>query len=387
MESRSPMQCDEVRDLFSPLLDRDLAPEERVEAERHLRDCAECAQGFRAMRDAIGALRSLPRHPVARDFAEGVLERLHDASRAAPAVAAPARWAALVVIGVGIAIAYAELRLSTLPDGGAPIVDVAPALERMEGLLRESERRVADLSTRIAEERGAATAALERERRERSEVEAALDRELEELRRRSAEEAEARAIAEAERSRTEREWAERLAEAESGLVRTGRELSAGIARLEERLQALIEEDEERLVAAEGAAKPAPPAKRAELPLQMLREGGKRTLKTNWDHPDAIRSLFDLYESGSSDWMPLAFSALDEHFRVSAADFVTRRLAKEAPAARGRLIDGLFGARVAEPAARDREVGLIRLYKEYWLSERQGAPAPDRGTARQRPSEE
>jgi len=66
------MDCAEVREEFSALLDGELTPEARVAIEAHLSECAECLRELDRFKRVDAAYRALPQHRAPADFEQRV---------------------------------------------------------------------------------------------------------------------------------------------------------------------------------------------------------------------------------------------------------------------------------------------------------------------------
>jgi len=66
------MDCADVREEFSALLDGELAPDERKAVEAHLAQCAGCLRELERCKQVDTAYRALPRHRAPADFEERV---------------------------------------------------------------------------------------------------------------------------------------------------------------------------------------------------------------------------------------------------------------------------------------------------------------------------
>jgi hypothetical protein len=75
------MSCTHVRSDFSAYLDGDLSDSRRAAVTAHVGSCAACAAHLDGLREAAGALRSLPRLCPPESLAASVLDRLEVESR------------------------------------------------------------------------------------------------------------------------------------------------------------------------------------------------------------------------------------------------------------------------------------------------------------------
>jgi len=66
------MDCAEVREEFSALLDGELTPEVRAAIEAHLSECAECLRELERFKQVDAAYRALPQHRAPADFDQRV---------------------------------------------------------------------------------------------------------------------------------------------------------------------------------------------------------------------------------------------------------------------------------------------------------------------------
>ena len=98
------------------------------------------------------------------------------------------------------------------------------------------------------------------------------------------------------------------------------------------------------------------------PCRVLRRNGVVRLQVNWDHPDAIATLFALYHSGAPEEGRLALEELDQLYGARA-----QRRAASRDESRG-IFDGLLksNGRVAEP---DAEAQRVEIYEELWRADR------------------
>ncbi len=99
------MECTEVREEFSALIDGELAPDARAAVEAHIAQCSDCLRELDAIKRIDGSYRGLPPQSAPRGFEEGIRKAL------APAATARTRWwprlvpvlaaAALVLVVLG----------------------------------------------------------------------------------------------------------------------------------------------------------------------------------------------------------------------------------------------------------------------------------------------
>lgn len=151
-------------------LDGELAPAERLEAERHLSDCAECretAARLRALRDEAGAL---PRELVpARDLWPGIAARLQElavvpfpapSASPFPARRSPSRplalaAAAAVLMALSSLLTLQAVRRESVPGrpGAGALVLRTAAGEPVAEVDREYERAATELVAALNERR------------------------------------------------------------------------------------------------------------------------------------------------------------------------------------------------------------------------------------------
>lgn len=80
------MDCGELRERLSDLLDGTLSPPEQAELERHLVACAPCAAEEKALRETVSLLRALPVLPAPPGLRDGIRGRIEaEQSAAEPA--------------------------------------------------------------------------------------------------------------------------------------------------------------------------------------------------------------------------------------------------------------------------------------------------------------
>ena len=70
------MDCAEVREEFSALLDGELTPEARAVIEAHLSECAECLRELERFKRVDAAYRALPQRRAPADFEQRVADAL-----------------------------------------------------------------------------------------------------------------------------------------------------------------------------------------------------------------------------------------------------------------------------------------------------------------------
>ena len=99
------MECAEVREEFSALIDGELAPDARAAVEAHIAQCSDCLRDLDAIKRIDGSYRGLPPQSAPRGFEEGIRKALTAVAtartrwwpRLAPVLAA----AALVLVVLG----------------------------------------------------------------------------------------------------------------------------------------------------------------------------------------------------------------------------------------------------------------------------------------------
>ena len=69
-------RCDQVRQFFSPYRDGDLSSAAEQEVREHLQACEGCAARYARFEDALHDLRTAPRHPIPRQFAQDILQQV-----------------------------------------------------------------------------------------------------------------------------------------------------------------------------------------------------------------------------------------------------------------------------------------------------------------------
>jgi Putative zinc-finger len=132
------MTCHDAREQFSALVDDALAAGGRAAVEAHLATCADCRRELQRFRDTVSLVRAVA--PVRAP--SGFVDRLLEAARPVPwprrlvrglflpwPVKLPMEAAALVLVGVGVALVYRgspELQQSARMEPVAPVVARAP---------------------------------------------------------------------------------------------------------------------------------------------------------------------------------------------------------------------------------------------------------------------
>jgi hypothetical protein len=132
------MTCDQMRELFSALVDEALSPEERVGLDAHLASCADCRRELEGFQQTVALVRSAPpvRAPV------GFVDRVLAAARPAPwyrrlarrlfvplSVKLPVEAAAVVVVAILAVVLYREtpeLQRAARQETRPPAVSEAP---------------------------------------------------------------------------------------------------------------------------------------------------------------------------------------------------------------------------------------------------------------------
>ncbi len=79
------MDCEEIRDLFSALLENDLPLSKEREVKGHLASCADCERDFLQFQKTMNWLHSMGDVEVPADFLEGIYRKLEEAKTAPPA--------------------------------------------------------------------------------------------------------------------------------------------------------------------------------------------------------------------------------------------------------------------------------------------------------------
>jgi anti-sigma factor RsiW len=150
------MNCQELSDSLTDLLDGALAPPEEAAASAHLAACAACAALHARMSSVVAMLAELAEVEAPEGLAERVLERV---PRAAPRIGGPparrpwelrrvAGWG-LILLGIGWQAGGGELAGRAM-GGAAPVIAQAQqtvARARKEGgISGELERATTGLS-------------------------------------------------------------------------------------------------------------------------------------------------------------------------------------------------------------------------------------------------
>jgi anti-sigma factor RsiW len=68
-ENVQSQQCESVRELLSPYIDRQVSLDERQQVETHLASCATCQGELDQIRAVVTGLKALPQMAVPRSFA------------------------------------------------------------------------------------------------------------------------------------------------------------------------------------------------------------------------------------------------------------------------------------------------------------------------------
>ncbi|MEM7163986.1 MAG: zf-HC2 domain-containing protein [Planctomycetota bacterium] len=406
------MSCEQAKKLFSLEIEGELESKHQQWLESHMRDCDSCAAARRRFHEGVDALRSLPRHPVPRRFAEDVVEAAALSKR--PRVATGRwQWAAMLVICAAVMfvlLAWQEsrwraadrqqkddLRAMLRPqEADKPTTDttaedsVLAELRGVSDQLRALSAGVVDQDRQLAElvaaanERGLLlnnSIVAERELREadvrmlQSTIDTLTDR-----------------LAKLQRSATDG-WAEQVAT-------LGSQLRAGMNAIDERLQS-VEDGWQHLqpllaraelasqgdyVGAEapshdGTGAPGEGMDRltntetkdwltqladAEAtagPCRVLRRNGAVRLLVNFEHPDAVPTLLTLYRAGAPAESRLALAELDKLYGQRAR---SRMAAKRED--RG-FLDRIRGTgRVRDDADLERQ--RVDIYEDLWREDLQ-----------------
>ena len=133
------MNCDQIRDLFSDLMDGEFPEAPAREAEAHMASCASCAREWASFRRAVDAVRGLPQRSAPAGFAESVRENLQRERLLAeprPSVILPL-WRRPAFLGKALAAAA----VLVIAVHMTPFRQTAPALpERLVGTFDAQEK-------------------------------------------------------------------------------------------------------------------------------------------------------------------------------------------------------------------------------------------------------
>ena len=105
------MECAEVREEFSALIDGELAPDARAAVEAHIAQCPDCLRELDAIKRIDGSYRGLPPQSAPRGFEEGVRKAL-----TAAATARPRWWPRLAPVLAAAALVLVVLGTMTLRE-------------------------------------------------------------------------------------------------------------------------------------------------------------------------------------------------------------------------------------------------------------------------------
>jgi anti-sigma factor RsiW len=134
--------CGNIRELLSPYLENELAPDELTRVKGHLGECAECRAELELLRMTVGALRDLPELPAPAGILMGVRESLkprpwheHLRSLIFPTAArrVPLGALASVLVAFGIFLIY-----DRFPEVGKRPV-VAPPVEEVTSVTEKKD--------------------------------------------------------------------------------------------------------------------------------------------------------------------------------------------------------------------------------------------------------
>lgn len=123
------VECMEVREDFSALLDGELNPEEREQVEAHLSGCAECLRELNALKQVDDAYSALGSVSAPADFEDRVQQAIRPRVLRFPdwAVSGPGRWmrpvaalAALVLVMFGAIYLLRPAPVDTFQTAGLP---------------------------------------------------------------------------------------------------------------------------------------------------------------------------------------------------------------------------------------------------------------------------
>lgn len=125
------MNCSELQDLFSELLEDRLDAATRARARAHLERCERCRADFESFRAATAALRASAAEPTPSAYVAAVLAAVEQESRTAAAPVPWRRWAThLAAAAAGALFAFLWLRHASAapaqPTGGE-VAQPAPA--------------------------------------------------------------------------------------------------------------------------------------------------------------------------------------------------------------------------------------------------------------------
>ena len=85
------MDCEEIRDCFSALLENDLTLSKEREVKSHLASCPDCERDFRQFQKTMNWLHSMGDAEVPADFLEGIYRKLEGGEGVPPASPSPER--------------------------------------------------------------------------------------------------------------------------------------------------------------------------------------------------------------------------------------------------------------------------------------------------------
>jgi hypothetical protein len=134
--------CGNIRELLSPYLENELAPDELTRVKGHLGECAGCRAELELLRMTVGALRDLPELPAPAGILMGVRESLKPRSRyerlrslifPAAARRVPLGALASVLVAFGIFLIY-----DRFPEVGKRPV-VAPPVEEVKTVTEKKD--------------------------------------------------------------------------------------------------------------------------------------------------------------------------------------------------------------------------------------------------------
>lgn len=123
------MNCDELREDFSALIDDELSPRERARVAAHLESCAACRNALSELKDTDALLRGLPMLAAPRQVTDSAMRLVRElAPRRADPIGARLRRALLqpwsptgrvAAIGLAAAALVAVLVIPRQPPSGA----------------------------------------------------------------------------------------------------------------------------------------------------------------------------------------------------------------------------------------------------------------------------
>lgn len=382
------IRCSAVIERFSELSENELEAPQAAEVHRHLADCMSCRVRWEDFQSALAGLKSLPSTPVPVGFADRVLLAA-GVSSVRQSRPIPWRTAAAAVIAIVLLLIHSEWRHQELESRFVALLDERHEDSRASWL-EWSQRAEGNMAAQIAA--WSQRAGIEERQFEelrslaqgnRSQVAtfaAELEREVanRELRlsdlRRRIEEVRAEQPREAGSLVTSDAIEARLMSLEAGVSTVETDLRRRLAVLEATFQQFAESAVRKPIGEEEAADSSSPPAVANRPrvgeglaelaagkaCAVHREKGRYRLEIDWNHPQAVDTLFDLFAHGQSEVRRLALSELDGFF----ADW--RIVVPEAPADRGLLgVMGNLLGREEPPTELDPDERRVQEYRRVW----------------------